>query len=89
MSDSLYDFFQSNLKSDIFYNRELYRLYKVQKGYISLKEASPSNRENKVEHTLHIPFSSISTINESFIQETYKCQITINLISGNSPAPQS
>lgn len=88
MTDSLYDFFQSNLKSEIFYNGELYRLYKVHKGYISLKKATPSTSESKVEHTLHIPFSSISTVDENFIQDTYKYQITINLISGQLSAPQ-
>ena len=77
MSDSLYDFFQSNLKSDILYNGELHRLYKVHKDYISLKEVTPSSNESKVEHTLHIPFNGISTIDESFTPATYKYQITI------------
>ena len=77
MSDSLYDLFQSNLKSDIFYNEKPYRLYKVHKDYISLKEVTPSSNESKVEYTLHIPFNGISTIDERFTPAAYKYQITI------------
>ncbi len=77
MSDSLHSFFQSNLKSDFFHDGTSYRLYKVHSDYISLKEVAPSDTENKVEHTLHIPFNGISTIDESFTPVTYKYQITI------------
>jgi hypothetical protein len=78
VSDSLYSFFQSNLKSDFFYNGKPYRLYKVHNDYISLKEVMPSDNEDKAECTLHIPFNGISTIDESFISTTYKYQITIH-----------
>jgi hypothetical protein len=75
--DSLYNFFQSNLKSEFFYDGTPYRLYKVHSDYISLKEVIPPDTENKVERTLHIPFNGISTIDESFIPTAYKYQITI------------
>jgi hypothetical protein len=77
MSDSLHSFFQSNLKSEFLCDGTYYRLYKVHSDYISLKEVAPSDTEGKVEHTLHIPFSGISRIDESFTPATYKYQITI------------
>ena len=78
MSDSLYSFFQSNLKSEFLWEGTPYRLYKVHNDYISLKEVTPTDAESKVEHTLHIPLSGISTIEESFTTATYKYLITIH-----------
>ena len=77
MLDSLHSFFQSNLKSEFFHDGTAYRLYKVHSDYISLKEATSSEADSKAEHTLHIPFNGISTIDESFIPAEYKYQITI------------
>jgi hypothetical protein len=77
VSDSFHSFFQSNLKSEFFYDGTPYRLYKVHNDYISLKEVTPSDAESKVEHTLHIPFNGISTVDETFIPATYQYQITI------------